>query len=363
MSSALPPADDGLLVQLPCDSLVVQLPPEDSGNLVLPCDDDADLVVQLPTDSKANADSLLGSVATLPDQCCSMDCMRKLHPFIASTCYERKRQMTKLSFREASSYLLHLVSTCCIGKTKRRTWYIDPKDENTHICFRSWCSAHGVGKQRVAKMQASLMSGLPPNDLRAFNKGGSYNSDATFRRATCTCNAFFSFAHENMAGNLAETLVDENSQYIAREVLPENEDDDTVLTEASLYENIVSAMAVPLKEREREREKKWLPYQSQRDLYNSMCSWITSSIEHDAVPSYRTFCKVWCVWNNSKSLRTRQRGQHARCTLCAECSDRLSKEHDMDAKAEIIATRERHLSSIFADRDLEYRLNLKRAQS
>ena len=138
-SCALPSADDGLLAQLPCEdsglthrakpsSVAVQLPPEDSGlthsakpkrrcavksasNLVLPCDDDADLVVQLPTDSKANAVSLPDSAVTLPDQCCSHDCMRKLHPSIASTCCERKRQMSKLTLQEANTYLVHLVST------------------------------------------------------------------------------------------------------------------------------------------------------------------------------------------------------------------------------------------------------------
>ena len=196
-------------------------------------------------------------------------------------------------------------------------------------------------------MMKAQTAGVPPTDLRKWNRG-DYASRAA--------HAFLEFAHQNLAEPLAEGANSGDTCYIAMEQLPgehlDDPDETPLATEASV-DNIVSSMSVLLQS----KEQKWLPWQTITDLYSTMKSWITGTVEHDDVPSYRTFLRVWDVWAKTFKLRIRRQGQHARCTMCAELSQRLATTHDEEVKAEIIATRDRHLTSMFADRDLEYRLN------
>ena len=61
------------------------------------------------------------------------------------------------------------------------------------------------------------------------------------------------------------------------------------------------------------------------------------------------------MWN--PALKIRALGTHARCTQCCEDCKRLEKCSSPQERAEIMAARSRHLSSMLSARDLEMREN------
>eukprot|EP00969_Alexandrium_andersonii_P333802 14752056-Alexandrium_andersonii.AAC.1 len=89
-----------------------------------------------------------------------------------------------------------------------------------------------------------------------------------------------------------------------------------------------------------------------------MKHWLVSNTDtvEDELPSFSTFRRVHLHW--TKVLKIRDVGSHARCTVCAELSERLRQARDPQLKADIIAAKEKHLNSMFADRDLESKMNL-----
>ena len=289
----------------------------------------------------------------MPGQCCSRDCLNRL----------------PLCARQVATHVKKKIGLAELARLQHL-----PSAIGDHQPHQVWPAAELVAHPGLRHQRAGVFPRLvpparcrgkacheaaeghggwcAPEDLRRFNQGrGSSSDGGVKRRAANTCNAFLDFAHANLAEPLAECLVEESSEYIAREALPIDAAD-YIPTEAGL-DNVVSRVSLSLDQ----KETRWLTFQHLKDLYITMVSWVCGSVEHDEVQPCSAFLRVWQVWAASKKLRIRQQGQHARCTLCAELSERLSKTHEVEEQAEIIATRERHLASMFADRDLEYRLN------
>ena len=97
------------------------------------------------------------------------------------------------------------------------------------------------------------------------------------------------------------------------------------------------------------KDKKWLSPMTLKDLYDI---YLLKTEDGAGRPSYATFMRCYTkVWK--KVLGIRRRGQHARCSVCAELDKALRTTQDKDKKAALLAECQEHLRSMLADRDLE----------
>ena len=209
----------------------------------------------------------------------------------------------------------------------------------------------GVGAKRVRKVLAAIDNGgITFVDRRTFNTGRAKRSSDASGGPSQNVDAFLNWVYEHLAELLAEATPSDDNPYLAREVdlpdepLPADEIEEKDLAEfCATIDGLTPAC---------DKEQKWLAPTTMKELYDLMATW--QGKQH--VPSFTTFiCVYKRLWK--KTLKIREIGQHARCARCAELSAWLAKEHDPQKRADIMATRDAHLSSMLSDRDLEERPN------
>ena len=157
---------------------------------------------------------------------------------------------------------------------------------------------------------------------------------------------FFSYIHEHLAETLSEANVREDNPYL----VIEDSEELSQLQECTVAEDIPVAQHCT---DATSKEEKWLAFHTLPDLFAMMTYWVKTHLSV-AVPSINTFRRVFV--QRRPVLKIRDRGQHARCTLCAEISEALSKTNDPQQRSDLVETRERHLASMFSDRDVEMRI-------
>ena len=282
------------------------------------------------------------------EKCCKRGCKLNVGLHLATT--EAKENLRKQNAADGNHMLMSMIAeaTSKSGDWRtRNTWMIG----DTIVCRPAWCAMHGVGDHRVGKLCTLLRTTkLPPTDLRKHNKGGA-SSASSWSDPSRLCDAFFSFAYDNLAENLAETFVEHDRGVILEDTLLPNQDHDCF--EHDLKDVVVSQCCTNLSN----KDIKWLAFHTIPDLYEVMSYWVRTYLDvaNSKVPSSMTFRRVLAHW--SAVLKIRPLGTHGRCTECAEDAERLAKTSDPETRADILTARDRHLASMMADRDLETNLD------
>ncbi len=369
--AALPP-DDG-----PNDGPepVAALPPDDCPDdcpepmAAIPPDDGPllDLFAGLPplVDLPGDDNFFCLPCAALPGEdsgfkplkhCCQRNCLSKGEVWEATA--SDRAALRKQNAANSNIMLVSLIGKAkdLTSNAKRSGWKIS---NGTVICMHAWGALHGVSPARLTKQLAAVkQTSLPAIDKRKFNKGRQHQQVETL--PSRRCDMFLHFLYEHLAEPLAECEVSQNNAFLdvadlidagpAAAAGPESETAATC--KETHLEDPVSAWCTNLEN----METKWIGYHRVMDLFDTMKFWLCNHGTSEAdLPSEATFRRVLHHWG--AVLKIRFLGQHARCALCAELSERLKQTNDPQVIADILGVRDRHLSSMFADRDVEMKLD------
>ena len=221
---------------------------------------------------------------------------------------------------------------------------------NRPICFQALLILFQCSKTYVYRLLEAIHAGAvtAPEDGRSLR-------DERQAPQTASANSFFAYVYDNLAEPLAETVLpdpdDEGDLELkpvaeAARKLESGEHVTDTFSEFILDEmNPVIAQGIP----STEREQRWIPHCKLADLYDQYCFSFVSKGETPC--SQTVFNKAWKdTWCGI--IRVRRVSQHAKCDSCAKYRQYRVAAQGEEQKNQVQEAYRRHLSQVFADREL-----------